>query len=82
MKIIDFGRSVQLQDDEQKLVGSEGTYHFMAPEMLSEKVPGGYNGKICDIWSLGVSLFSVVFGIIPFNDEFLIKLFDKIEKGE
>jgi serine/threonine protein kinase len=34
-KFIDFGRSVQLKSSNDKLKGSEGTYHFMAPEMLS-----------------------------------------------
>lgn len=31
VKIIDFGSSVKLKDSKQKLKGSEGTYHFMAP---------------------------------------------------
>ena len=35
IKIIDFGRAVKLESKEQRLRGSEGTYHFMAPEMLS-----------------------------------------------
>lgn len=34
-KFIDFGRSVRLKSVNDKLKGSEGTYHFMAPEMLS-----------------------------------------------
>lgn len=54
----------------------------MAPEMLSEKIIGGYDGKLCDIWSLGVSLFCCVFGCLPFNDDIMMKLFEKIEKGE
>jgi [calcium/calmodulin-dependent protein kinase] kinase len=74
-KIIDFDRSVQLKTPDQLLAGSEGTYHFMAPEMLSEKQVGGYNGMLCDIWSLGVSLYSVVFGRLPFADELLVRLF-------
>ena len=74
MKIIDFGRSAKLESAAQKLSGSEGTYHFMAPETLSEKTEGGY-GKECDIWSLGVSFFCILFGYLPFNDELLIKLF-------
>lgn len=36
IKIIDFGRAVKLENSNQRLKGSEGTYHFMAPEMLSE----------------------------------------------
>lgn len=41
--------------------GSEGTYHFMAPEMLSEKFKEGYEGKKCDMWSLGVTFFAILF---------------------
>jgi serine/threonine protein kinase len=33
-KYIDFGRAVRLTAAGEKLKGSEGTYHFMAPEML------------------------------------------------
>jgi serine/threonine protein kinase len=45
VKLIDFGRAVKLVNNEQRLKGSEGTYHFMAPEMLSEVYPDGYDGK-------------------------------------
>lgn len=78
VKLIDFGRSVKLSSPNEKLNGSEGTYEFMAPEMLSEKFEGGYNGKQCDIWSLGVSFFGILFGYLPFRHELLIKLFDII----
>lgn len=39
VKLIDFGRAIRLENGEQRLKGSEGTYHFMAPEMLSEVFP-------------------------------------------
>ena len=45
-------------------------------------MPGGYDGKLCDIWSLGVSLFCCVFKCLPFYDQLLIKLFEKIENCE
>lgn len=47
----------------------------MAPEMLSEKFPQGYNGKTCDIWALGVSFYGIIFGELPFYVDPLIKLF-------
>jgi serine/threonine protein kinase len=31
IKIIDFGRAVKLKSKDERLKGSEGTYHFMAP---------------------------------------------------
>ena len=50
--------------------------------MLSEMFPEGYNGKKCDMWSLGVSIYAILFEKLPFYDELLIKLFAKIEKCE
>jgi serine/threonine protein kinase len=82
VKLIDFGRAVKLESAEQRLRGSEGTYHFMAPEMLSEVFPEGYDGRQCDMWSLGVTFYCILFGILPFYEELLIKLFEKIEKCE
>ena len=80
VKLIDFGRAIRLESAQQKLKGSEGTYHFMAPEMLSEMFPEGYDGRKCDMWSLGVTLYAMLFGTLPFYEELLLKLFEKIEK--
>lgn len=40
----------------------------MAPEMLSEVFKEGYDGRQCDMWSLGVTLFAILFGVLPFYD--------------
>ncbi len=50
--------------------------------MLSDKGTDGYEGKKCDIWSLGVTIYCIIFGTLPFDDELLINLFAQIEKGE
>jgi serine/threonine protein kinase len=34
----------------------------MPPEMLSEVFPDGYDGKKCDLWSLGVTFYGILFG--------------------
>jgi serine/threonine protein kinase len=58
-KIIDFGRAAKLSQAGEKLKGSEGTYHFMAPEMLHEHDKSGYDATLCDIWSLGVTFYCI-----------------------
>ena len=42
-----------------------GKIDYKAPEMFTE---GRYDKNV-DMWSLGVVLFSLVFGYLPFADE-------------
>ena len=81
-KVADFSRSVQLKNGQQRLKGSEGTYHFKDPEVLVEKEEGGFDGKAADIWALGVTAYCVVFDRLPFHAEFLPELFERIEQGK
>jgi serine/threonine protein kinase len=52
---------------------------YVAPEVLSKK---GYDGFKSDVWSLGVILFIMVTGALPFDDDNLAGLFAKIKKGK
>lgn len=48
-KLADFGVSAVVRDEEF-VKGTEGTYNFMAPEMLSPEVAKlGYSGRATDI---------------------------------
>jgi serine/threonine protein kinase len=38
----------------------------MAPEMLSEVFKEGYDGRKCDMWAFGVTLYGLIFQILPF----------------
>ena len=58
-------------------LGVAGTPYFMAPEVGS----GKYDTKI-DIWSLGVLLYQLVSGILPFYGESIAELNEKIADGE
>lgn len=40
-----------------------GTERYMAPEMIEQKP---YKGNTTDIFALGVILFVMVFGVMPF----------------
>ena len=60
LKIIDFGLG-KLNKNKGKLESVVGSILYMAPEVLN----GSYNEK-CDIWSLGVILYTLISGVLPF----------------
>jgi len=61
VKIIDFGISVKIKPDTV-LTSRVGTPYYIAPEVLLRR----YNTK-CDIWSLGVVLYMIIFNSPPFQ---------------
>lgn len=44
-----------------------GTPYYMAPEILDEQNKKEYNSK-CDLWSIGVCFYFMLFGCVPFVD--------------
>ena len=54
-----------------------GTYHFMPPELI-ENDQMYISGQKADIWSLGVTFYSITFLELPFYDQDLEILFDQI----
>lgn len=82
LKICDFGEADQFFNDEAKdalCKDSKGTHHFFAPETCDGKTEQ-YNGYKVDVWAAGVTLYSWIFGKVPFFDENFNtqKLFDII----
>jgi len=73
LKLIDFGLSKQSKNKAQALNTIAGTPYYMAPEVLD----GRYDYK-CDIWSLGVLLYILVSGYLPFQGETRNEVFRKI----
>ena len=61
LKLIDFDLSVI--QNYNKNYKACGTLQYMAPELLNGMK---FDNKI-DIWSLGITLYSAVFGFFPFN---------------
>lgn len=60
-KLIDFGFSICTSS--RNLSVWCGTPVYMAPEVLTKR---NYNGKLTDVWSLGVLLFNLLCGCFPF----------------
>lgn len=62
IKIIDFGIS-QIVDCNEIMYEKCGTPAFIAPEII---LNNGYSGFKSDLWSLGVVLYTLLVGNIPF----------------
>ena len=68
LKLIDFGTSRKLKNYSETVIG---TPNFIAPEILLGK---GYSFP-CDYWSIGVCIFYIYFGTLPFGNK-AIELID------
>ncbi|CAD8051703.1 unnamed protein product [Paramecium primaurelia] len=76
-KLIDFGLANKFDTSHLKRLKSfAGTPMYMAPEVIK----GSYDEK-CDIWSLGVLLFTLLSGHLPFHGETKEELYDNIQKA-
>lgn len=78
VKIIDFGFSIKASP-EQKLSLYCGTPHYMDPDISRKK---DYNGQAADVWALGVILFILVTGKLPFFGDFEQDLFRRIQAAK
>ena len=52
---------------------------ILAPEMIAGKK---YVGSLSDIWSMGVILFALICGFLPFEDPNTSNLYKKIMNGD
>jgi serine/threonine protein kinase len=77
IKIADFGMA-SLNFPNTMLKTFCGSPHYASPEIVSNEP---YNGMKADIWSLGVILYALVTGKLPFDEEGdnIRRLFNKIK---
>ena len=63
--LIDFN-SAKHYVPKGKFLDFEGTLHYAAPEALDDS-DDGYNPVMYDIWSMGVCLYCMYFGKLPYD---------------
>lgn len=78
IKLIDFGLSKETSKHRLQMKTTCGSPYYVAPEILSQS---GY-GKECDIWSLGVIMYMLLSGGIPFNGTSVLEIFESIQQNE
>nr|XP_029118485.1 SNF1-related protein kinase catalytic subunit alpha KIN10 isoform X1 [Elaeis guineensis] len=77
VKIADFGLSNVMRDGHL-LKTCCGSPNYAAPEVLSRE---HYVGPEVDVWSCGVILYALLCGRLPFDDENIPNLHEKIKAG-
>lgn len=78
LKLCDFGLSNFIRDGEF-LKTSCGSPNYASPEIISGEK---YCGTEVDIWSIGVVLYAIIAGTLPFDESNIPLLFTKIKSIE
>jgi serine/threonine protein kinase len=79
IKIADFGMAALQQNPNHQLRTTCGSPHYAAPELLRHQF---YKGSAIDIWSMGVILFAMLAGRLPFDDDDMGVMLAKAKRAE
>ncbi|XP_067409461.1 maternal embryonic leucine zipper kinase isoform X2 [Emydura macquarii macquarii] len=80
LKLIDFGLCAKPKGGlDYQLNTCCGSPAYAAPELIQGKA---YIGSEADIWSMGVLLYALLCGFLPFDDENVMALYRKIMRGK
>lgn len=80
LKIIDFGLCAKPEHGlRSPLHTRAGSALYASPELISGQP---YYGNETDVWSLGVVLYALLCGFLPFDHENTSELYKKIKKGQ
>lgn len=72
--LADFGLSKFLEDTDGRMQSFVGTLPYMAPEIINNEK---YDRTV-DWWALGIMLYEMMYGNLPFEHTNQKTLFDKI----
>jgi len=87
VKIADLGVSDEFDGVDAMLTATAGTPAFTPPECLTAGSAAassscGFSGRAADIWSLGVTLFCLVCGYLPFPGSSVMEVYEKIKSQD
>ena len=79
LKVVDFGVSEMFEKDSEMVTAkSAGSPAFMPPELCVAK-HGDVSGKAADIWSMGVTLYCLKYGHVPFEKSGIFEMYESIK---
>ncbi|KAK6611147.1 CAMKK/META protein kinase [Botrytis cinerea] len=82
LKVVDFGVSEMFEKASDMMTAkSTGSPAFLPPELCITK-HGDVSGRAADIWSMGISLYCLRFGHIPFERTGVLELYEAIKNDE
>ncbi|KAF9973275.1 hypothetical protein BGZ73_003474 [Actinomortierella ambigua] len=81
VKIVDFGVSEMFDKGKDLIKKSAGSPAFMAPELCRHD-HGEVSGKATDVWSMGVTLYCLRYGHLPFISGNILDLQQMIRENE
>ena len=79
LKIVDFGVSEMFEKpDNMRTAKPAGSPAFLPPELCVAR-HGDVSGKAADIWSMGVSLYCLYYGRLPFERNGVLEMYEAIK---
>ncbi|XP_072452890.1 maternal embryonic leucine zipper kinase isoform X5 [Notamacropus eugenii] len=80
LKLIDFGLCAKPKGNKDyHLQTCCGSPAYAAPELIQGK---SYIGSEADVWSMGILLYALLCGFLPFDDDNVMALYKKITRGK
>lgn len=81
LKVVDFGVSEMFEKKGDMMIAkSAGSPAFLPPELCGKH--GEVSGQAVDIWSMGISLYCLRYGKIPFNRASVMEMYEAIKIDE
>ena len=79
LKVVDFGVSEMFERaGEMRTAKSAGSPAFLPPELCVAR-HGDVSGKAADVWSMGVTLYCLRYGRIPFERDSVLEMYGAIK---